>query len=69
MTTKQLSKEEIQQIFSFLKKNKVPYYDVQLEMVDHFATTIRPYRSLRKRKLDNFARRDDMPKIGPRPLC
>ena len=37
---KQLNKKEIDQIFSFLSKNKVKHYDVQLEMVDHFASTI-----------------------------
>lgn len=40
MNEKQLSKAEIQQIFQFMKKNGVNYYDVQLEMVDHFASEI-----------------------------
>ncbi len=40
MRTKQLNKIEIEQIFSFLKENEVKHYDVQLEMVDHFATAI-----------------------------
>jgi len=40
MNEKQLSKAEIQQIFQFMKKNGVKFYDVQLEMVDHFASEI-----------------------------
>ena len=40
MSEKQLNKDEIQQIFQFLEKNGVKYYDVQLEMVDHFASEI-----------------------------
>lgn len=37
---KQLNKSEINQIVSFLKENDVKHYDVQLEMLDHFATAI-----------------------------
>ena len=40
MKQKQLNKFEIQQIFQFMEKNGVKYYDVQLEMVDHFASEI-----------------------------
>ncbi len=40
MSEKQLNKDEIQQIFQFMEKNGVKYYDVQLEMVDHFASEI-----------------------------
>ena len=40
MNEKQLNKEEIQQLFQFMEKNGVSYYDVQLEMVDHFASEI-----------------------------
>ena len=37
---KQLNQAEIEQILHFLKQNKVPYFDVQLELVDHFASAI-----------------------------
>lgn len=37
---KQLNQFEIAQIVQFLKENGVKHYDIQLEMVDHFATTI-----------------------------
>ena len=37
---KQLSKFEIAEIFAFLRMNGVKHYDLQLEMVDHFATQI-----------------------------
>jgi len=38
MNEKQLSKEEIQQIFQFVEKNGVKFYDIQLEVVDHLAS-------------------------------
>jgi len=37
---KQLNQVEIDQILHFLKRHKVPYFDVQLELVDHFASAI-----------------------------
>ncbi len=37
---KQLNQLEIDQILDFLKRHKVPYFDVQLELVDHFASAI-----------------------------
>jgi len=37
---KQLNKGEITQIIRFLKENGVKHYDIQLEMIDHFATKI-----------------------------
>ena len=37
---KQLNREEVEQITHFLKENDVKHYDVQLEMIDHFATSI-----------------------------
>lgn len=37
---KQLNQVEIDQILHFLKEHKVPYFDVQLELVDHFASAI-----------------------------
>jgi len=37
---KQLTKEEIGQIVTFLKEKEIKHYDVQLELVDHFATAI-----------------------------
>lgn len=40
MNEKQLSKAEIQQIFQFMENNGVKFYDVQLELVDHFASEI-----------------------------
>ena len=40
MTTKKLTNEEIEGLFIFCRKRKVKYYDVQLELVDHLATSI-----------------------------
>lgn len=37
---KQLNKKEIEQILCFLKSHKVRHYDVQLELLDHFASAI-----------------------------
>lgn len=37
---KQLDKTEIKEITQFLKENGVKHYDIQLEMVDHFASAI-----------------------------
>ncbi len=35
-----LSDDQIQQLFSFMEKKRVPYYDLQLELVDHMAERI-----------------------------
>jgi len=37
---KQLTKIETQQIFDFIKKRRLKYYDIQIEIVDHFASAI-----------------------------
>ena len=37
---KQLTKAEIQQLFDFVKSRGIQWYDVQLELVDHFASAI-----------------------------
>ena len=37
---KTLSKEQINQLFSFTKKHYVEFYDVQVELVDHLANAI-----------------------------
>ncbi|MFK7982623.1 MAG: hypothetical protein AB8G86_21775 [Saprospiraceae bacterium] len=37
---KELNKAEVEQIFKFVEDKGLKFYDVQLEMVDHFATTI-----------------------------
>jgi hypothetical protein len=37
---KQLTQPEIDQLFSFCEKHYVPYYDVQVELVDHLASAI-----------------------------
>ncbi len=38
--TKQLSEEQIADLFLFCEENDVKYYDVQIELVDHFACSI-----------------------------
>lgn len=35
-----LSQEQIADLFSFVKRKYVPYYDLQIELVDHLATSI-----------------------------
>ncbi len=40
MNEKQLTKDEIQQLFRFMEEHGVKFYDVQVEMVDHFASEI-----------------------------
>ena len=37
---KQLTSQEIEQLFSFTKKHYVEFYDVQVELVDHLANAI-----------------------------
>ena len=37
---KQLTKDEIQQIFDFFKIKELEFYDLQIELVDHFASAI-----------------------------
>lgn len=40
MTTRKLTEEEIDYLFTFVEQRDVKYYDVQMELVDHFATAI-----------------------------
>ena len=40
MNEKQLTKEEIHLLFLFMKEHGVKSYDIQLELVDHFATKL-----------------------------
>lgn len=40
MTTRKLIPNEIEGLFIFCRKHKIKYYDVQLELVDHLATSI-----------------------------
>lgn len=40
MTEQKLSNEQIEQLFDFCNFHNVKYYDVQLELVDHIATSI-----------------------------
>ena len=40
MNEKQLTKDEIQQLFQFVEKKGIKFYDIQLEIVDHFASEI-----------------------------
>ena len=40
MTNKQLSPDQIQALFKFMRQKYVDYYDVQIELVDHFACAI-----------------------------
>lgn len=37
---KQLTTEQIQNLHMFCEKHHIPYYDVQIELVDHFASAI-----------------------------
>lgn len=37
---KQLTKAEIQELFDLFKSHAIEYYDVQLEILDHYATSI-----------------------------
>lgn len=37
---KQLTAEEIQELFDFVKARGLKYYDIQIEVVDHFASAI-----------------------------
>lgn len=37
---KELTKEEIEKVFEFYKIRNLRYYDLQIEVVDHFASTI-----------------------------
>ena len=40
MTYRKLTTEEIDYLFTFVEQRDVKYYDVQMELVDHFATAI-----------------------------
>ncbi len=40
MTARKLTNEEIDCLFSFVEQHDVKYYDVQMELVDHFASAI-----------------------------
>jgi len=40
MNEKQLTKLEIQQIFQFVEKQEIKFFDIQLEIVDHIASEI-----------------------------
>lgn len=40
MESKKLSQEQIDALFSFMRRKRVPHYDVQVELVDHFASAI-----------------------------
>jgi len=40
MTERKLSPEEIEYLFAFVEQRDVKYYDVQMELVDHFASAI-----------------------------
>ena len=40
MNEKRLTKKEIQRLFQFMKEHGVKSYDIQLELVDHFATKL-----------------------------
>lgn len=40
MNRQKLTPEEIDDLFAFCKEQDVPYYDVQIELVDHLATAI-----------------------------
>lgn len=40
MNEKQLTKGEIQQLFQFMEEHGVKSYDIQLELVDHFASEL-----------------------------
>src|SRR5690606_42044744 len=37
---RKITKQEINQIFTFIKKHYVEFYDVQVELVDHLANAI-----------------------------
>ena len=40
MTNRKLSPEQIEYLFTFVEQRNVKYYDVQMELVDHFASAI-----------------------------
>jgi len=40
MTERKLTDEQIDQLFAFVREHDVKYYDVQMELVDHFASAI-----------------------------
>ena len=40
MKKKELTPEQIEQLFTFMRRKYVRYYDVQIELVDHFASAI-----------------------------
>ena len=40
MNEKKLTTEQIESLFDFCKKHYVPYYDLQVELVDHLASAI-----------------------------
>ncbi len=44
MTERKLTPEEIKDLFTFVEQRNVKYYDVQMELVDHFATAIEKKR-------------------------
>ena len=37
---KQLTKDQIQELYKLVERNAIKYYDVQLEINDHYATAI-----------------------------
>lgn len=40
MKAKKVNKEQIQELFDFMRQKRVRYYDLQVELVDHFASAI-----------------------------
>lgn len=40
MKTKKITEEQLQELFLFMQRKRVRYYDLQVELVDHFASAI-----------------------------
>jgi hypothetical protein len=40
MTERKLTADQIEELFTFIEQQNVKYYDVQMELVDHFASAI-----------------------------
>ncbi|PHN05419.1 hypothetical protein [Flavilitoribacter nigricans] len=40
MKTKKINEEQLTELFAFMRRKRVRYYDLQVELVDHFASAI-----------------------------
>ena len=53
MEKKQVSPTQIEALFKFMRRKYVRYYDVQIELVDHFASAIEITQSSTRQSLKN----------------